>query len=78
MVLLQIKTCITWITSNPAYLVLKLSFGRNFGHLKKYAFSVASEHEGFIYTITDSSEINSEGLMEHDHARQGLAKKIGF
>ena len=83
-VLLQIKTYSSHGPHHPAYLFLKLSFGGNFGYLlKKYAFSVASlidshENEGFIYTITDSSEMNSEGLIENDHPGQGLTKKIGF
>ena len=54
-----------------------------FGHLlKKYVFSVAGltdshGHEGFIYTNTDQSEMNSEGLIDHDHpsrADENLAR----
>ena len=41
-----------------------VTFGRNM------LFSVAGfldSHEGFIYTNTEYSEMNSEGLIEHDH-----------
>ena len=62
---------------------LKLSFAVSFGHLpKKHVFlsslldRFAGSHEGFIYTNTEYSDMNSEGLIEHDHpsrAHQNLA-----
>ena len=59
----------------------------SFGHLpKKYVFfqRVAYRfawHEGFIHTSTEYSEMNSEGLIEHDHpskAHEGLRFSFKF
>ena len=59
----------------------------SFGHLpKKYVFfqRVAYRfawHEGFIHTSNEYSEMNSEGLIEHDHpskAHEGLRFSFKF